>query len=294
MIVDPEWNVLAHLAGKPMRDETWDPGCAEAAQKMNSVRDRVVLSPEERNHRRGQFAALRAGISYGGGQTHPQNLDLGENEGVIRELLADPNIQRIVGFANSTFATGAPKLYKHYESNINALVEHDPTLEMPFSNSIHAAVTFNLGPRTVTKKHVDSGNLPNGWCAITPLGNFDASAGGHFVLHEFKLIIQFPANSTIHVPSGSVTHSNLPVQRHETRLSLTQYTAGPLHRWVAYGFRTEKMLARQDPAEKAQMDAARAGRWPAALRLFSKYEELEADIRREFGLPNPTSDMHAL
>ncbi|KAI0055550.1 hypothetical protein BV25DRAFT_1873084 [Artomyces pyxidatus] len=284
-ILDAQHNVLAHLAGRPNDDQTWNDACHGAADKLQDVRRRMNPTAEECVHRRGRFATLRAGISYGGGQTHPQNMDPGKYADLIQEILQDPNVRRISGFANSSFAVGAPKLYRYYEDNDEQLLRAHPTLHMPFDNSVHTAATFNLGPQTVTTEHVDSGNLPFGWCAIAALGNFDPRQGGHFILHQFKLIIEFPPNSLIHVPSGSVIHSNLPVRPHETRMSMTQYTAGPLFRWVAYGFRTERALAVQDPAMKKRLDAERSTRWARAQNYFSKYEALETDIREVFNLP---------
>ena len=49
--------------------------------------------------------------------------------------------------------------------------------------------------------HTDPGNLLFGWCAITTLGNFDPTLGGHLVLWDLKLVIEFPLGSTILIPS---------------------------------------------------------------------------------------------
>jgi hypothetical protein len=64
------------------------------------------------------------------------------------------------------------------------------------------AMTFNFGPQTVTFDHRDSGNLAFGWCAITAFGNFDPTCGGHLVLWDMKLVIEFPPGSTILIPSA--------------------------------------------------------------------------------------------
>ncbi|KAI0063044.1 hypothetical protein BV25DRAFT_1915378 [Artomyces pyxidatus] len=62
--------------------------------------------------------------------------------------------------------------------------------------------------------------------------------------------------------------------------------AGPLFRWVAYGFRTKCLLAVQDPAMKRRLDSERSTRWARAQTLFSKYDSLEADIRKAFDIPS--------
>ncbi|KAJ6599613.1 hypothetical protein B0H10DRAFT_2322761, partial [Mycena sp. CBHHK59/15] len=47
------------------------------------------------------------------------------------------------------------------------------------------------------------------------------------------------------MPSGCVDHGNTPLQPGETRTSMTQYAAGGLFRWVAYGFQSAKLLLSQ-------------------------------------------------
>jgi hypothetical protein len=90
------------------------------------------------------------------------------------------------------------------------------------------SVSFNLGNRVTTKKHVDSQNCPFGWCLDTALGNFDAMKGGHLVLWELGLILEFPAGACICLPSALITHSNIPTNKSETRLSFTQYCLGKI------------------------------------------------------------------
>jgi hypothetical protein len=55
-----------------------------------------------------------------------------------------------------------------------------------------------------------------------------------------QLVIQFPAGSTILVPSSILEHHNVPTSPHERRYSVTQYAAGALFRWVGYGLRDTK------------------------------------------------------
>ena len=109
----------------------------------------------------------------------------------------------------------APRLYKFYSSTLDSVCANDPNLKRNFEKSVFAAMTINLGPQTVTRKHVDHFNIPFGWCVITALGDFDYTRGGHLVLWELKLIIEFPAGSTIFIPSATINHSNIAVQPHE-------------------------------------------------------------------------------
>ena len=80
-------------------------------------------------------------------------------------------------------------------------------LESPFVQSL-PAVAFNLGPRTVCILHHDAKNLSFGICCITALGDFDPTAGGHLVLEELKLLVEFPSGVTVLIPSVVVMYSN--------------------------------------------------------------------------------------
>lgn len=164
------------------------------------------------------------------------------------------------------------------------LHDHYPTLRRNFNNSIYAAVTFNLGPGTVCLEHADNGNVAHGYCAVTSGGDYDPTKGGHLVLHDLGLIIEFPPGSTILLPSSTLRHSNTPIQSGETRFSMTQYCAGGLLRWVNYGFRSKKsLLAERGGREQiARIDGPGDSRCQRALSLFSKHSELESDRRCAF------------
>lgn len=90
------------------------------------------------------------------------------------------------------------------------------------------------------------------------------------------MVIEFPAGSTVLIPSAIVTHSNLPTQPGEVRQSFTQYTGGGLFRYVDYGFRTEKELAAQDPEEHRRLTGLKEGKWEMGMGLFSLWEDLQA------------------
>jgi hypothetical protein len=122
------------------------------------------------------------------------------------------------------------------------LERRDSSLQRPFLCSVFPAATFNLGPRTACIPHMDHANLPFGWCAISSLGTFNPALGGHLVLEELRLVVEFPAGSIVLIPSAVVTHSNTPVSMNETRYSFTQYAAGDLFRWIERGFQTDTDL----------------------------------------------------
>ena len=169
------------------------------------------------------------------------------------------------------FKLWAPRLHALYRDMLDTLNSHHPHLRRNFENSVFAAATANLGPRTVTRPHIDHLNLPNGWCAITALGRYDHTRGGHLVLWDLKLIIEFPPGSTILIPSSIFKHSNLPIADDEVRYSFTQYSAGGLFRWVANGFQSQKAF---DAAGQKHEDAGQT-RWMKGMDLFSTMEEIQ-------------------
>lgn len=155
--------------------------------------------------------------------------------------------------------------------------QRNPHLKRPFLNGIWSAVTFNLGPWTCALGHRDFANLAFGWCAITALGHFDHTEGGHLILWDCKLILEFPPGCTILIPSAAIFHSNIPIREAERRYSFTQYTAGGLFRWVEHGFQSEEAYFASLSQEEQQKERAKGRqRWADAGDLFSTLSELQS------------------
>jgi hypothetical protein len=143
--------------------------------------------------------------------------------------------------------------------------------------TVFACSTFNFGPRTISFPHTDPGNLPYGWCAVTALGSFNPKQGGHLVLWDLKLVIEFPPGSTILLPSAVIRHSNVAIQHGEERYSFTQYTAGGLFRWVDHGFQKEsEYYSSLSGCERIEEEEVTQRRWATGLSLFSTVDELKA------------------
>lgn len=136
------------------------------------------------------------------------------------------------------------------------------------------SVAFNLGTRVATKKHVDSQNCPFGWCTITALGNFDASKGGHLLLWDLGMALEFPAGACICLPSALITHSNIPTSDGETRMSFTQYCSGEIFRFIENGFTTDSALAEDDHAILLFRINARKDRIKKGYEMFSNINDL--------------------
>ncbi|EPQ51351.1 hypothetical protein GLOTRDRAFT_49148, partial [Gloeophyllum trabeum ATCC 11539] len=193
---------------------------------------------------------------------------------IIRSLLDNPFIQRIVGFANQAFDLYAPRLFSYYVNMLNYLCETDPRLERHFAKSAFACYAFNLGGKVRSWVHTDHLNLAFGWCSVTALGNFDPKKGGHLVLWDLKLVIEFPPGSTIFLPSALLRHSNIPVQPGEERLSFVQWTAGGLFRWVDFGFKPAGIFAKE--VGKKAADEANKARWREGLNLLPRLSEVSS------------------
>jgi hypothetical protein len=180
-------------------------------------------------------------------------------------------------------AAFAPKLYRYFARTLALFFRH-PHLTHNFSNSIFPAASFNCGPQTVALDHTDFSNLSHGLCALTALGEFDHTRGGHLILFGLKLAIQFPAGSTALIPSGCMDHGNTPIREGEVRLSIAQYAAGGLFRWVAYGFRSAKSLLQTKAGKvlKTQIDKDAGERWREGLEMFSTLDGLQADVEVAF------------
>ncbi|KAJ7181654.1 hypothetical protein C8R43DRAFT_869946, partial [Mycena crocata] len=222
--------------------------------------------------RRGDFVAVSAGVSYGGGQTRPGVLlNSKTNAAVCAVLVAHWSFQRIASFSNGIFRSFAPALHQFYMEQMSLLHAAAPYLRRLFPEvvSVFAACTFNFGPSTVTFPHVDTANLAWGWCCITALGDFNPDLGGHLILWDLNLVIRFPPGSTIMIPSALLRHSNIAIQQGEKRYSFTQFTAGGLFRWVNNGNRSDAaFFVSAKPADLEQRENKRAQRWENGLRMF--------------------------
>lgn len=245
-----------------------------------------------RRHRRGLFAAINVGLSYGKGQTAPGWLDAKKYTSLVHRLLANKDIVRMANFASgksscffelpfilifpgsAAFGLWAPRLHAYYVDHNAQLRARLPDLRRPFPKSVFACTSFNFGSNVWTFKHRDVCNLPFGWCAIQSMGKFDAAKGGHLVLWDLKLVVEFPAGALILLPSATIAHSNVPVQPGDKRISFTQFTAGGIFRWLDYGGRTEAELEEEDPEEHARHTASKETRWEVGLGLWSTIDEL--------------------
>ena len=173
------------------------------------------------------------------------------------------------------FATYFPDLYQEYAQTLGSLYDDNPLLRPLFQGSPWPALSINFPPHAYTRIHTDAGNKANGLCSIFSLGTFDPTKGGHLVLPDLKLLIEFPPGALILIPSASLRHGNIPVRDWEARASWTQYAAGGLFRWVEYGFCSwDSLKARSKELADAEV-TRRSSRWTQALQSFPTVDDLK-------------------
>ncbi|KAL0564975.1 hypothetical protein V5O48_017062 [Marasmius crinis-equi] len=251
-ILDLHGHVIAVLCGQPT-DQSYHDALFRLFLKM--VKLDTQLS-NQNTHRRGSFRAYNMGVIMGMGSKWPVNLDLKGATPLIRSLLGEEGVKRMIGFHNVSFAFWAPRLFAKYKEVMQAVLDQRPELQPPFKEHVFSACTFNFD-NVWTRRHRDFFNWPFGWCFITALGRFDYTKGGQLILWDLKLVIDFPHGATIAIPSAVCMHSNIPVRPGDQRRSFTQFSAGPIFRWYENGFQTQKDFEKSDPAKYAAMMASK-------------------------------------
>jgi hypothetical protein len=179
------------------------------------------------------------------------------------------------------FALMKPKAWIWVRDVVQNVVDHYTargyTLVRPFLNSIFPAATWNFPPVAACCDHTDPGNGRCTDCTITSLGKYDADRSGALILFDLRLIIRFPAGSTVRICSGGMRHGNTAIHPDDSRASFIQYFSGGLKRHIDYGYRSEKYLAEKKPKELRRVLGHAADRACEAMDLFSTPASLDRD-----------------
>ena len=162
-------------------------------------------------------------------------------------------------------------MHAFYRQTMGQLCANDKGLRPNFKRNVFGAATFNLGPRLCTEVHTDHLNFAPGWSGIIALGDYDPKLGGHLVLWDLKILVEFPPGSLIFIPSAILRHSHTAVGDHERQMSFTQFTAGGLFRWVECGFCSQKDFL----ASGREHVRTGAERWAEAIEMYSTWDELQ-------------------
>ncbi|KAF7371916.1 hypothetical protein MVEN_00049300 [Mycena venus] len=266
-IINSYGRIIAILGGTPQDIERWKTITDGAAKLMEDNAYRLSVSEEQLNYCRthGPYPSITRGVSHGGGQTEPGNLQTSKKnkQGDIPSVL---------------FWTFAPLLTTFFQVQMGLLAESKPLLVWNFTGSVFAACTFNFGPHAITVPHLDFANLAWGWCAITALSRFNPNCGGHLILWDLKLVIWFPLGFTVLIPSALIRHSNVPIAVDKFWVSFTQYTAGGLFCWIRNGFKTDEQfkLTTSVQEKEAQAEEAKT-RWEDSVSMYSTVDSLLLD-----------------
>ena len=225
-------------------------------------------------------------------------------DSLVNSLVGNKSIQRLCKFASceclpllslwsgtdaasslGMYATYGARNYNYTKETVEAIRarfdqsgDSSLSLRTPYDNAlgVFPCRTFNLGRQSVSTPHTDQNNLAQGWCSITPLGDFNPATGGHLALWNLGLVVQVPPGSTVLIPSSLVVHSNATIQPGETRYSVVQYASGHLFRWVKNGFLTDIAWNQQATDQQLrQREEEKKGRWQAAVLSYTTFQELQ-------------------
>ncbi|KAF8153397.1 hypothetical protein B0H34DRAFT_800603 [Crassisporium funariophilum] len=281
-IVDRNGLIIGHIAPAP-RDAAYSKDAMDLFGVIIEESDGNAFTKQELYHKRGNFPAINFGFTLPNGFKHPINLDNRRHTERICRISSCPGFARISAFQNASLAFWNPGIYEYQKSRVEQLLAYDPKLKRTTPKTIFPTAACNF--RNVScYKHCDTQNCPFGWCAITALGNFDHTQGGHLILWELKLIIEFPHACTVLIPSATITHSNIPVADGDVRVLITQYCAGSIFRYVDNGFQTDRALLEQDKKRYEEAQAAKEHRWKMSLGLLSTLQGLKAGERPSIGM----------
>ncbi|TEB18802.1 hypothetical protein FA13DRAFT_1698571 [Coprinellus micaceus] len=269
--------VFAVGVAKPTGDPTYKVACEAAAALLLECGVTGGFTQEEidENLRGPGFMALNFGIGAGHGPPAPYNL-CSKHPDVVNRLRSSAALERLAQHHSAALKFYFPELYSYYHEHTMPVRDRHKDLIPNWVRSIFCAAAVNLGPEVATYLHRDGRNLAFGQCAIQPFGKYDYKKGGHLVLKEPKLIIQFPLGCIILIPSATITHGNTPIQPGETRVSFTQYTPGALFRYVDAGFSTLKKLKKRSKKRYAELMAKNLTRWEMGMGLWPTLDELSA------------------
>ena len=200
----------------------------------------------------------------------------------LKELLSSDSVRKVIGFGNGKLPCGAfgndnvtnrwatamlkthtPGLHEYYRDVMEKIHAQFDDLECHFDNTVFSGVTFNIGERVVTYRHRDHLNIPFGLCCVTAFGTYDANKGGHLILWDLNIVVRIPPGATYLIPSAILRHSNVDIAAGETRMSITQFFAGGLARWVECGGMSQGAFERD-----GNQLPSREQRWKKGIELM--------------------------
>ncbi|TFK20480.1 hypothetical protein FA15DRAFT_720334, partial [Coprinopsis marcescibilis] len=213
--LDPETDKVFVVLVAKIDDASYRQSCVTVAHLFESLSETGNFKRSELIHRRSCFPAVNVGTSYGQGSKKPANLRH-HDPVLVERLLQDKDVQHLATYGSYSFLLWVPYVYTYYKDRLDSLFKRMPQLQRNFGKSMFPRAAFNFGSQVCTVNHHDCMNCPFGWCTIHALGEFNHRMGGHLVLPDLKLVIEFPPRAVVLMPSATLTHSNTKVSNGET------------------------------------------------------------------------------
>ncbi|THV07169.1 hypothetical protein K435DRAFT_960104 [Dendrothele bispora CBS 962.96] len=231
------------LLGPRIKAQNWSDMVERISSLLEKAREDVHVDPQMLYQRQGNYVSLNAGISLGGGQKRPSNLlPTSEHNGsILEELQSNPDVVQVVGYCDYLFRSYFPKLHQLYKRVLETIIADDPSLKRNFPNSQLAGIRYNF-KNAVDVPHRDFSNLFFGQCGIFACGNYNYKKGGHIVLWDLGLVIEFPPGTVVFIPDALLLYSTTKILTTETRSSMMLYSAAALFRWVHNGGMTDRQF----------------------------------------------------
>ncbi|KAK6984036.1 hypothetical protein R3P38DRAFT_2577012 [Favolaschia claudopus] len=170
-------------------------------------------------------------------------------------------------------------------------VKPDLEKEYPCPASVFSAATIEFGGPHLRLNHRGDPHdfLPGDWCIITSVGKYRYLHGGHIILWDFGIVVQFPPGTHIFIPAGLIRYSFVKVQPHETRYSIVQWAGSGIQRFLDNNNRTDLEFAKfATEVEYAAREAQRQRQHVHALDVFPRVNEVEeGPLKFPYPGPNP-------
>ncbi|KAH6911219.1 hypothetical protein BKA70DRAFT_1099935 [Coprinopsis sp. MPI-PUGE-AT-0042] len=272
-IVDPATEKVFMVLVLAPNDPMYRAACNKVANVLEAHAMSGSFTGEELCHKRVSVPAVNVGTLYGQGSKWPLNL-CNKDPAMVSALLANVHIQHVTVFASYALSMWFPGFYAFAKEHLDSLYCRMPELSRNFLRSVYPRVAFNLGSSGCTLPHLDIMNCPFSLCSIQAFGAFNHKTGGHLVLPNLKLVIEFPSGSLILTPSATLRHAKTPILAGERRSSFTQYCPGGLFRYVDNDFKTETALKTADPLLYKKNMELKKQRWKMELGLWNSLSEL--------------------
>ncbi|KAJ7444060.1 hypothetical protein B0H11DRAFT_1931231 [Mycena galericulata] len=259
VLADEEERIGGIFIGPPHQRSNWEQTIREANSIMRIARANLDFANLE------ETDYIRSGITYDKVLKRPRRIDRRYNLNNIVVLAALRNsraIQDITSFQNAILEGVAPRLWRDNHRVIDAIVNHDCELRIPFDlgngNGPHQPTAFseveyrfNIPDSTPRR---DLGDHPPAFRAIT------------------AVVVNFPPGSSFIFPAALVRYSFTTVEKPGWQMIISQSCSAGLHGYVANHFDDLYARERRFPSRAAEK-ADRLSRAKAAVGMYPTVNE---------------------